>query len=191
MKTLVLGIGNTLLSDEGVGVHALYYLQNQLKHSAFTSCLDPTQDDCFADGSYSVNVPLKNSAAPHINNAAALRLVDGGTLSFTLAAEFENAQQLIVIDAAELGAEPGSVQIFVDDDMDHFLGAKRVSSVHEVNLLDLLSISRISGNFPSRRALVGIQPLSVDWGDEPTPVVAEAIPRACERVLNQLQSWLA
>jgi len=162
MKTLVLGIGNTLLSDEGVGVHALKFLKKQLNPSSTNSVVD------------------------RYNN---IRLLDGGTLSFTLATEIEQSQQLIVIDAAELDAEPGKVKLFVDDDMDQFLGAKRPSSVHEVNLLDLLSMSRLSGHFPVRRALIAIQPQSVDWGDTPTAAVAQAIPRVCDYVLAQLQSW--
>jgi len=32
MKTLVLGIGNTLLTDEGVGVHVLQALESELAH---------------------------------------------------------------------------------------------------------------------------------------------------------------
>jgi len=162
MRTLVLGIGNTLLRDEGIGVHALQYLKTQ-----FNTLSQFRFQDNFSD----------------------IRLLDGGTLSFTLATDIEASQKLIVIDAAELESEPGSVRCFVDSEMDDFLGSKRPSSVHEVNLLDLLSISRLSGHFPLRRALIGIQPQSVDWGDTPTPVVADAIPLACDQVLAQLRSW--
>lgn len=153
MQTLVLGIGNTLLSDEGIGVHAIYYLQ-------------------------------KNHASmPNV------RYIDGGTMSFTLAAEIEQANNLIVIDATQLHDKPGTVKIFVDEEMDRFLGNGNKRSVHEVGLLDLIHISRMTGHFPLRRALIGIQPQKLDWGESPTESVSASIPQVCERVVEQIRSW--
>ena len=65
--------------------------------------------------------------------------MDGGTLSFSIAAHIENAGQLIVIDAAELHAEPGTVQVFTGDDMIAQLGSCKLS-VHEVGLIDLMDM---------------------------------------------------
>ncbi|MFP3873599.1 MAG: HyaD/HybD family hydrogenase maturation endopeptidase [Thiohalophilus sp.] len=153
MQTLILGIGNTLLSDEGVGVHAIHYLQD------------------------------------HYPDLPDVRLIDGGTLSFTLATAIEEADNLIVIDAAQLHADPGTVKTFVNDAMDQFLGQGNKRSVHEVGLLDLMHISRLSGSFPGRRALIGIQPQKLDWGESPTDAVSAAIPLACEQVAEQIRSW--
>ena len=153
MQTLVLGIGNTLLSDEGVGVHAVHYLQSQHEDLPDT------------------------------------RFIDGGTLSFTLAAEIEQADNLIVIDATQLHAEPGTVKTFVNEEMDRFLGLGNKRSVHEVGLLDLIHISRMTGHFPQRRALIGIQPEKLDWGESPTASVAAAIPQACEQVIQTIREW--
>ena len=165
MKTLVLGIGNTLLTDEGVGIHVIHQLQQQQPQTVDTEFLD------------------------------------GGTLSFTLAGDIEDSEQLIVIDATQLQAEPGTVKTFVNEDMDRFLGQQRKMSVHEVGLLDLLHISRLAERLPSRRALVGIQPESVDWGEQPTAKVAAAITLAeatmssipteqLVAVLNEIESLL-
>ena len=108
-----------------------------------------------------------------------LEFLDGGTLSFTLAVPISECSALLVIDAAELGASPGTVQSFEGDEMDRFLGESRKSSVHEVGLLDLMSISRLTGHWPKRRALIGIQPALVDWGETLTPAVAEAMSDVC------------
>lgn len=153
MQTLVLGIGNTLLSDEGIGVHVIQQLQKQHGELANT------------------------------------RFIDGGTLSFTLATEIEQADNLIVIDATQLNAEPGTVKTFVDEEMDRFLGTGNKRSVHEVGLLDLIHISRMTGHFPEHRALIGIQPHKLDWGESPTEQVSAAIPLACDRVMTQIRSW--
>ena len=152
MQCLVLGIGNTLLSDEGVGVHVIQYLQH---HHAGT---------------------------PGVN------YLDGGNLSFDLAPQVQAADHLIVVDAAELKASPGTVEVFADDAMDRFLGQVR-RSVHEVGLLDLLDISRLLESLPTHRALVGVQPASIDWGDYPTEQVAAAIPTAARHVLELARGW--
>lgn len=155
MKTLVLGIGNTLLSDEGVGVHVAHSLQGRLPASE------------------------------------ALEILDGGTLSFTLAVPIENADALIVVDAAQLKSAPGTMQVFEGAEMDAFLMGNRRSSVHEVSLNDLMSIAMLAGHWPEKRALVAIQPEKVDWGDALTPSVQSIIPEACRRIEGLLEEWHA
>lgn len=154
-RTLILGIGNVLLRDEGAGIHALRRLGEMLGD----------RDD--------------------------VELMDGGTLSFTLAGAIEDAERLIVIDAAQLDAAPGTTQVFVGDAMDAFVGGSRKRSVHEVGLIDLMSIALLTDRLPGERALVGIQPEDLDWGETPSPAVAAAIPTACRHVLNLLETWHA
>lgn len=153
MNTLVLGIGNTLLTDEGAGVHAIRYLQE------------------------------------HYAEQPATTYLDGGTLSFTLASAIEDSDQLIVIDATELKATAGTVQTFIDEEMEHFLGRQRKMSVHEVGLMDLMAIARLAQHYPRRRALIGIQPASVDWGEEPSPAVRVAIPQVCQQTIELIDKW--
>lgn len=152
MKTLVLGIGNTLLTDEGVGVHVLGHLGAEY-----------LPDD--------------------------VELLDGGTLSFTLAGPIEEADALVVVDAANLKSSPGTLQVFEGEAMDAFLMGNRKSSVHEVGLTDLRAIAMLAGHWPERRALVAIQPQAVDWGEEPTPAVSAAIPAAAAAIRGLIQGW--
>ena len=144
MKILVLGIGNTLLADEGAGIVAMRELKARFG----------TREE--------------------------IDFIDGGTLSFTLAVPISECTALLVIDAAELGAVPGAVRGFEGDEMDRFLGENRKNSVHEVGLLDLMSISRLAGYWPEHRALIGIQPALVNWGETLTPAVAAAMPEVCD-----------
>ena len=151
-KTLVLGIGNTLLSDEGVGIHMLNWMQTH----------HPEIDD--------------------------VDYIDGGTLSFTLAPYIEDADNLIVVDAAELQASPGTLQVFRGDEMDRFAG-KTKRSVHEVSLGDLLAIAHLTGCVPANRALVAIQPQEVDWGHSLSNPVKQALPGAGESMLALMSEW--
>lgn len=152
-RTLVLGIGNTLLTDEGAGVHSVRRLE--------------------AEGDAIEGVSF----------------LDGGTLSFALAGPIAESKALIVIDASELGRPPGSVETFVGKRMDRFLGSRPKRSVHEVGLLDLMQIARLTGSLPDRRALIGIQPESLDWGERPSVLVEAAIGVACERARELIEEW--
>lgn len=153
MQTLVLGIGNTLLKDEGVGVHVVRALREQ--------------------------APL----------AEGVDYVDGGTLSFTLAEPIAQAEALIVVDAAQLQAQPGTLRLFVGDEMDAYLSSNRKASVHEVGLADLMAIAKLTGRWPARRALLAIQPKQIEWGEQCSAEVAAAVPEACRLVQAQLERW--
>lgn len=144
LKILVLGIGNTLLSDEGVGIVAMQQL------------------------------------AARFGAREDMEFIDGGTLSFTLAVPISECGALLVIDAAELGSAPGTVRSFEGAAMDRFLGENRKSSVHEVGLMDLRSISLLTGHWPEQRALIGVQPGLVEWGETLTPEVAASMPEVCD-----------
>ena len=152
-KTLVLGIGNPILQDDGIGVHVV----QQLK-----ACTPANSQVDF---------------------------LDGGTLSFSLIGEIEAATNLIVIDAAQLDDLPGSVRVFLGEEMDLFLGRQKNSSVHDVTLIDLMSIALLSDRLPINRALIGIQPEIIDWGTEPTLAVKNAIPSACNLTLELIEKW--
>jgi hydrogenase maturation protease len=150
--TLILGLGNVLLTDEAVGVAVLAALA----------------DDAEADPN--------------------LSLLDGGTLSFTLAGPIGDAAQMIVIDAAALGEPPGSIRVFEGAAMDEQL-SRHAKSVHEVSLSDLMDIARLTDSLPRRRALIGIEPERVDWGSELSPPVAVAVSRAAAEVRSLLNRW--
>ena len=151
-KTLVLGIGNNLLTDEGVGIHVIEYL------------------------------------VAHHADEPNVTYLDGGTLSFTLAGPIADHDNLIVVDAARLKLPAGDMQTLLGEQMDHYLTGNR-ESVHEVGLMDLLDIARLSDTYPERRALVGIQPQSLDWGDAPSPEVAPTVAQAAEAVLELHRRW--
>ena len=154
-KIVVLGVGNTLLQDEGIGIHALHRLADR----------------------------------PGL--ADALELIDGGTLSFTLAGIIEATDRLIVIDAARFGQAAGSVALYQGEEMDHYLNSTGKRSVHEVSLVDLLAIASLTESLPEHRALIGVEPEAVAWGMEPTASVAAALPEVVAQVERLVEEWNA
>jgi len=73
--------------------------------------------------------------------------------------------------------------------MDHFLGAGKLSSVHEVSLLDLLSVTALSSKLPQPRALIGVQPKEIDWSDVLSSEVTAALKPAAESVELLIAKW--
>jgi hydrogenase maturation protease len=118
-----------------------------------------------------------------------VEFLDGGTLSFTLAVPIQETDALIVVDAAQLGAKPGTTKVFEGADMDRFLLSARKASAHEVGLTDLMTIAALSDHWPERRALVAIQPENLDWGEEPTPAVANGVRDAAQKVESLIGAW--
>lgn len=151
-NTLVLGIGNTLLTDEGVGVHVI------------------------------------NRLARDYPNMPQVTFLDGGTLSFTLAGEVASHNRLIVVDAVRTGSPPGSVVCYQGTEMERYLRGSR-KSVHEVGLADLLDMTRLTEQYPGRTALVGIEPFEIGWGEQLSPVVAQALPSAAAGVMALIDEW--
>jgi hydrogenase maturation protease len=152
---LVLGIGNVLLGDDGVGVRVVTELARLVEQGGATVSPDT-------------------------------RLVDGGTLGRDLLPLVRGAAALIVVDAAELDAVPGTVHVLRDEEIGqgHSPGA-----IDRGGLLDLLIAATIAGDLPDRLALVGVEPDTITTGLALSPSVEAAVPRAIGLVLGELE-WL-
>ncbi|RME16065.1 MAG: hydrogenase maturation protease [Alphaproteobacteria bacterium] len=153
--TLVLGLGNILLTDEQVGVR----------------------------------VAEAVAAAPEAAGLG-IRTLDGGTMGLTLLVEMENAEAMVIIDAASLDAEAGTIRLFEGGEMDRFLRT-RGRNPHDIGLDDMLDGLRLREAVPERRALVGIQPAHIGVGEAMTAEVAAAVPRAARAVLDLVARWQA
>ena len=149
----VVGIGNSLLTDDGAGIHTLERFSRE--HADEGVCC-----------------------------------LDGGTVGLALLNRLANLDGLVALDAMILGKKPGSVTVLVGEDMDSHLRNQR-GSVHEVGLSDLMDALRLRGELPPHRALIGIEPADMDWGTEPTPSVAAAVPKAAALAHDLVCEWQA
>jgi len=152
---MILGIGNTLLRDEGIGIHLLDYIKSRY---------------------------------PEWQSDYGVEMVDGGTLSFDLLTNIRADQALIVLDAMNLKQSPGTVYCLQAQAMDDFL-SQPGKTVHEVSLLDLFDMSRLSEQLPKKRALIGVQPNCIDWGSHLSQNVQAALPGATVQVKQLLAQW--
>jgi hydrogenase maturation protease len=116
---------------------------------------------------------------------AGTRVVDGGTLGLDLLPLLEDADAVVLVDAANLRREPGTVAVLRGDELASLIGGHL--SVHQVGVGDLLAAARLMGSLPSQVSLVAIQPAEVAPGLELTDDVAAALPRAVEAV--RAEAW--
>ena len=150
-RTLVLGVGNLLLSDEGVGVRVIERL------------------------AASVDVPDD------------VQIQDGGTLGLDLLYHLQGIENLIIVDAVEMGKQPGELLRMEGEDVPAFLSIKM--SPHQIGIPDMLFAAKLKDLYPRRVVLWGVQPASLYPGLDLSPSVSEQVDVLVMEVLEQLKRW--
>lgn len=158
-KTLVIGLGNPLLGDDGVGWHVAEGVRE-----AFSP-------------------PISCDSAPSIEVDCHV----GGGLS--LMERLVGYDRAIVIDALSTGQRPvGSVICFPLEALPH-PNVGHLTSAHETNLWTALQVGRTMGaHLPAQVMVVAVEsPYVYEFSEELTPPVAAAVPQAVRKVLELLR----
>lgn len=121
--------------------------------------------------------------------ADSVRVMDGGTQGIFLLPWVRSARELLIFDAVDFGLEPGTLKLVRDAEVPRFMGAKKVS-MHQAGFQEVLSSAELSGQFPERLALVGVQPeLLNDYGGSLTPRVRAQLDPAIDMAIDVLRKW--
>jgi hydrogenase maturation protease len=150
---LVLGLGNLLLSDDGLGPAVLEQLANS-----------------FSDWTSEVE------------------LMDGGTQGLALLGQLAGRRAVIIVDALQLGAAPGTVHRLTLNELRE-ISPGRANSGHEGNAGELLGAAQLLGDLPDRLFVVGVEPERIATGIGLSESVRRAMPAAMDQVkclLSQL-----
>jgi hydrogenase maturation protease len=123
----VLGIGNTLMRDEGLGVLLLEAVR---------------------------------AARPWPGE---VEFIDGGVGGLNLLNVIEQAEQLVVFDAADMGLPPGEFRIFTPEQVEAHAGDAGRMSLHEVPFLETLSLCERYFRRPPT-VILGVQPAEIGPG---------------------------
>ncbi len=146
-RILIAGLGNSLLTDDGVGVHAVRAVQ-------------------------AARLPGVIAADIGVAVLDALHL-------------FEWAEKVIAVDAMQAGGAPGTVYRFGLDD----LAEDEVAvSLHQVSLRAALRFA------PAARpaiTIIGVEPLTIEYGLDLSPPVAAALPQVVAVVGQIVAGWRA
>ena len=147
-KTLVLGLGNIIMGDEGVGVHVVRAIE---KHTL------PANVEC----------------------------LDGGTGGFVLLEPLQNADRIVMIDAASDGNPIGTVTRTTPKFSRDY---PPTLTAHDIGVKDLLDVFYIQGgNHEVVLYAITIDPLqsiSLDLSAE----IAKAADEAAQRILAELNA---
>jgi hydrogenase maturation protease len=150
-RTVVIGLGNPLMGDDGLGLIALAQLQAEW------------------------HVPEE------------IELVDGGTWGMTLLPVIEGAARLLLLDAIETGAPPGTLHVLERNRIPRYLATK--ISPHQVDLHDVLALAELRGTFPAEAVAIGLQPTRIEFGNGLSDVVACRVDELVRAVVIQLERW--
>jgi hydrogenase maturation protease len=149
-RTVVIGLGNALMADDGAGLAALERLRLH---------------------------PL----------ASGVELVDGGTWGLNLLPVIEGADRVLLLDAVNAGAPPGTIIQLEGASIPRFLETK--VSPHQVDLRDVLALAELRGTCPHETVVIGVQPARVEMAAALTPTVERQIGALVAAALARLESW--
>ena len=114
-----------------------------------------------------------------------VQVMDGGKPGIGLLNLFEGRKRVIIVDAAEMGREPGEVVRFRPEDVT-LTGSAQRFSLHRSGVADALALARELKLTLPEIVVFGVQPKRVDWNDGLSPEVQAAMPQVIDAVLKQI-----
>jgi hydrogenase maturation protease len=168
MKTLVVGLGNPILGDDGVG----WKVAEEVKALLPSPHLRHPSPDGRGDGGEGI---------------VEVDCLSLGGLS--LMERMLGYDRVVLVDSMETGQSPvGSVQTFPLASLPNPM-AGHSASVHDASLSTALKTAESLGaEIPKRVDVVAVEAQNVyDFSEELSPPVAAAVPRAVQAVLTLLQ----
>jgi hydrogenase maturation protease len=164
-RKIVLGLGNTLNSDEGLGVHALKALKARIA---------PDPDP-------------RSQGEQGERGQGELEFLDGGVLGLNLLPWVEECSHLLMLDAINARKEPGTLIELKREEIPLYNGIKL--SDHQVTFQEVLGLAEFRGRLPVNLYLIGIQPANLSIGVDLSPIVQAAIPQVVRRAEDILRGW--
>lgn len=116
-----------------------------------------------------------------------LAWVDGGTSGLALLPALESARRVLLLDAIDAGAAPGTVVELAGDELPCRLAAKL--SPHQIDVGELLALAALRGALPEQLVALGVQPERVELGVGLSPAVAAALDGLLAGARARLCAW--
>jgi hydrogenase maturation protease len=161
MKTLLIGLGNPILTDDGVGVKV----------------------------AYAVKAKILESEAPTAALPREVTVAEASVGGLHLMEMMVGYQQVILVDAIQTpGGRPGAIHHLTLEDIASAVPTQHSASAHDMNLPTALEMGRRLGlAVPESVEIFAIEAEDVvTFGETCTPAVVAAIPIVTELVLQAL-----
>ena len=119
---------------------------------------------------------------PHVE------LLDGGTPGLETVLLLEGYERVIIVDAADMGLEPGEWRRFTPDTAEIRSDENKLGgTLHAAGLAEALVLAEVLDLLPKTLIIYGIQPISLDWSQKLTEPLIAALPLLCAEI-NQFVS---
>lgn len=113
-----------------------------------------------------------------------VELVDAGTAALDVLQMLSDVDKLIVIDAVKGGCEPGTLYKFKPSDIRS--ANRTITSLHQLGLIEALSIVERLGKALNDVTIIGIEPKEIEIGLELSSEIAEKIPKIIQLVREMI-----
>jgi hydrogenase maturation protease len=115
-----------------------------------------------------------------------IELIDGGTAGLESAILLEGRSRVIIIDAADFGAAPGTFRRMELTAQNMEARPVHSDSLHAAGLMEALALATALGTMPAQVTLFGVQPRSLDYETELSQQVCAAIPDLVQSIVVAL-----
>jgi len=150
-KTVVVGLGNPLMGDDGLGIAALEILRDRWEFE------------------------------PEVE------LLDGGTWGMNLLHLIESAERVLLVDAINVGAAPGTAVALERDELPRLLSMKL--SPHQIDMREVLAVAELRGTLPDDIVAIGLQPERIEMSTELSPTLSRNMDALLLSVAERLAAW--
>ncbi|MBN1873081.1 MAG: hydrogenase maturation protease [Anaerolineae bacterium] len=198
-KILVVGLGNPILTDDGVGIHVARAVALQIMKGAWQpgiapnpqlvikGCNESTNDELRGQPQVAVNED--SSFAIH-NSQFAISVTEASVGGLRLMEMMDGYDRVILIDALyNPEFPPGMVRRMTLDDLRALGPTQHSVSAHDTSLITALETGRQMGlALPDNVVIyaIGVENI-LDFGEIMTPAVAHAVPNVVAAVLDELR----
>jgi len=117
-----------------------------------------------------------------------VEILEAGVSLLDFLSDLQKADRLILIDAMKADGPPGSIYLLDARELTQ-RPANHPLSLHQVGALDILRIMALEGD-PPPCLVIGIEPASLDWGLEPSPLIKAQMPEILRAVKEQIERLL-
>jgi len=137
-EIVVIGLGNELMTDEGIGVHLVRRL-SELQEK-FPS----------------------------------VEFIEAGSAGMNLLHLIANRKKAVIVDCAKMGKSAGEMRRFTPEEVQ---SVKKLSnfSLHEVDILKVIELSKQLGECPEEVVFYGIEPETIMPGSKLSEILANSI----------------
>ncbi len=115
-----------------------------------------------------------------------INLIDGGTPGLETALLLQGYDRVIVIDAANLDAKPGTWRRLPLSQISLIQQAKMQGTLHDAGFAEAVALARALGILPSDITLYAVQPEAIEWEMGLSEAVRAVIPQICQQIQVEL-----